>query len=159
MKKKSMSIITTMMKTMTSTSITIMMKTMTNMSITITITRIMNMVIITIITTIMTMTTKGAKSRNMVLEPSYIIAARHSTWVSSMSLLQENGLVTSFVPRVSAILLMNRICAMFSSRLVSRRLSSRQVSGSQQCQPTSSQNCARTIRSLKRNGMRNLVTV
>ena len=29
----------------------------------------------------------------------------------------------------------------------------------QQCQPTSSQNCARTIRSSRRNGMRNLVTV
>ena len=124
-----------------------------------TITRIMNMVTTTTIITIMTMTTKVARLRNMVSEPSYIIAARHSTWVSSMSLLQENGLVTSFVPRVFAILQMNQICAMFSSRLVSRRLSSRQVSGSQQCQPTSSQNCARTIRSLKRNGMRNLVTV
>ena len=106
-----------------------------------------------------TMTTKVAKLRNMVSEPSYIIAARHSTWLSSMSLLQENGLVTSFVPRVFAILLMNQTCAMFSSRQVSRRQSSRQVSGSQQCQPTSSQNCARTIRSSRRNGMRNLVTV
>ena len=110
-------------------------------------------------TIIMTMTTKVARLRNMVSEPSYIIAARHSTWLSSMSLLQENGLVTLFVPRVFAILLMNQICAMFSSRLVSRRQSSRLVSGSQQCQPTSSQNCARTIRSSRRNGMRNLVTV
>lgn len=102
---------------------------------------------------------EGGEVEEYGIRPSYIIAARHSTWVSSMSLLQENGLVTSFVPRVSAILLMNQTCAMFSSRQVSRRQSSRLVSGSQQCQPTSSQNCARTIRSSRRNGMRNLVTV